>query len=314
MRVLCTAGLVALLAGLLTSVVIHFSRMNGSPPRHAILPGPGEARPIVLVLGDSLVHASVSDDWVDSLQKRNGGLRFVNAGINGDTTYSIYQRARNDFGPLEGRVDAVLVLIGTNDVLSSTSQEARRFYTWGDKLPVNLTGPLGSTPWKYEHHLAETLKFARRKLGACITAVITPPPFGDGRVPEGQPPSSTCIFGDMERHPNALMPKVAALSRAVARRNGAYAVDLHREIMRRQPALGIAPRFIASCAQMYRQFWNSILANHLAFVDLDTVSAGGDALFTHDLFHLNARGTRLLVELVEAGPLRPLLQGKRCPR
>ncbi|GGL42951.1 SGNH/GDSL hydrolase family protein [Nocardia jinanensis] len=78
--------------------------------------GESPGRPVVVAAGASMTRGTLGADWVGALRKRDefGDHRFVNAGVNGDTSADLLDRLDTDV--LHCRPDAVIVLVGTNDV------------------------------------------------------------------------------------------------------------------------------------------------------------------------------------------------------
>lgn len=108
----------------------------------------------VVVAGASIVQGSLGADWVTSLQDRPelAGYSFVNAGVSGNTSADL--RARVDTDILACRPDAVMILVGTNDVLQ------------------------GVSTFEYEANLAAIIDRIREHTAARI-ALMSLPPLGE---------------------------------------------------------------------------------------------------------------------------------------
>src|SRR4029079_19398693 len=87
-------------------------------------------------LGASIIHGRVSANIVDVLDARlsGDGFQFVNAGLNGDLAYNALSRLP---GVIACRPDLVVVLVGTNDILSTLSRRNQAFYRRAKKLPLS---------------------------------------------------------------------------------------------------------------------------------------------------------------------------------
>jgi acyl-CoA thioesterase I len=100
------------LTTLLAALYAGFVRKPAQPPESF----KGRERPdepVVVCIGCSLTHATLSGDFVAMLRARRPDMRILNAGKNGDTARGLNERLRS----IEAcDPDAVVVLIGTNDV------------------------------------------------------------------------------------------------------------------------------------------------------------------------------------------------------
>jgi lysophospholipase L1-like esterase len=88
---------------------------------------PDDARQILVCAGDSTTQGKASGDWVglldDELAPR--GYAVVNAGWSGYLSCSLLRELDH---VIAGRPDVVTVMIGTNDVMATTSEEWRASY------------------------------------------------------------------------------------------------------------------------------------------------------------------------------------------
>jgi hypothetical protein len=50
------------------------------------------SKPVVVCCGDSITHGHIGYDWVSSLRYIDKCKMYVNAGINADLTWNLYQR------------------------------------------------------------------------------------------------------------------------------------------------------------------------------------------------------------------------------
>lgn len=96
---------------------------------------PGEQ--VVVCLGASITHGRLSASWVELLAQRlrPRGFRLVNAGINGDLAYNARRRLPD---VIACQPDAVVVLVGTNDVLAGYSPRGEARYR-SKALPTRPT-------------------------------------------------------------------------------------------------------------------------------------------------------------------------------
>jgi lysophospholipase L1-like esterase len=130
------------------------------------------SRPRTIVcLGDSLTRGLVSASFVDQLEQRlaGKGLHFVNSGVNGDLAYNVLRRL-DDVIALQP--NAVILMIGTNDILSTLRRSnafISRVTKWLPKAP--------SLGW-YQANILEIVRRLKTETGAII-ALSSPPIVGE---------------------------------------------------------------------------------------------------------------------------------------
>ncbi|WP_433491051.1 SGNH/GDSL hydrolase family protein [Nocardia grenadensis] len=110
-----------------TAGYLTFVRSAADSPGQACADGkPGDDRPVVVAAGASTTRGTLGADWVGALRKRAefGDHRIVNAGVNGNTSADL--RDRLDTDVLACRPDAVIVLVGTNDVRDDIALDTYR--------------------------------------------------------------------------------------------------------------------------------------------------------------------------------------------
>ncbi|MFF2374252.1 SGNH/GDSL hydrolase family protein [Streptomyces xiamenensis] len=156
-RVLITGGAllaVVLGAGALVGY-LTFVRPPANPPAVACADGrPQGADAVVVAAGASMTQGTLGRDWVGDLRTGEGfgDAEFVNAGVNGDTSSGLLRRTDSDI--VACRPDAVIVLVGTNDVR--------------DEVPVA----------EYGEHLAAIVERVRSQTSARV-ALMSLPPLGE---------------------------------------------------------------------------------------------------------------------------------------
>lgn len=104
-----------------------FRQLGG---RSSLVPG----QRIVVCLGASIVHGRVCPNFVDLAATRlpSSAFAFVNAGVNGDTSYHVLQRLDR---VIACDPDYVIILVGTNDVICTLIPEQWRMYRGNKRLP-----------------------------------------------------------------------------------------------------------------------------------------------------------------------------------
>lgn len=133
---------------------------TSSPPR---------ARPLVVCAGDSLTHGAVSVNWVDMMSSRIPDADFVNAGVNTELAYNLYQR----LDPVVALdPDFVIVLIGTNDANATLGMKS----VWGYMATQRL--PEVPSPQFYREILTLIVRRLKAETKASI-ALTSIPPIGE---------------------------------------------------------------------------------------------------------------------------------------
>lgn len=138
--------LVVLLGVMGTVIYAAFRRKPHNRPTHFSGRIPGKR--VTVCAGDSLTAATLSADFISVLEERFPGRQFVNAGVNGDTSKGLLERAGQI---LACEPDEVAILIGTNEVRVSEHV----------------------TPY------IENLDAFLSRLGTCQVALLSIPPLGE---------------------------------------------------------------------------------------------------------------------------------------
>ncbi|SVC38410.1 uncharacterized protein METZ01_LOCUS291264 [marine metagenome] len=87
---------------------------------------------IVICCGDSITHGRIGYDWVSKLEDEDKSRIYINAGINGDLAWNLYQRIEEI---INCNPDIITILIGTNDAMGSQSKKLGNDYIKMKKLP-----------------------------------------------------------------------------------------------------------------------------------------------------------------------------------
>lgn len=87
----------------------------------------------IVCLGDSLTWGKYGGSYVDTLGKLKREHTFINAGVGGDTVVNLLRRLDEDV--LAHGPDAVFVMIGCNDAISSLYPKTRPYYQQVKKIP-----------------------------------------------------------------------------------------------------------------------------------------------------------------------------------
>jgi lysophospholipase L1-like esterase len=126
---------------------------------------------VVVCVGDSITHGSISSNYVDILASRFGTpeFEFVNAGINSDLAYNVTQRLDEI---IECKPDIVTIVIGTNDANALSTQRNLRRYTREQHLPRKP-----DELW-YRENLAQIVRRLGNETQAKV-ALLSIPPIGE---------------------------------------------------------------------------------------------------------------------------------------
>ncbi len=126
---------------------------------------------MIVCLGDSLTRGLVSASFVDQLAQRMAGkgFHFVNSGVNGDLAYNVLRRL-DDVIALQP--DGVILMIGTNDILSTLRRSNALISRVTKWLPEDP-----SLEW-YQANILEIVRRLEVETGAKI-ALASPPIVGE---------------------------------------------------------------------------------------------------------------------------------------
>ena len=133
--------------------------------------GQDAKKKVLVCIGDSITHGTVSVNYVDMLSSclANQGIVVVNAGINSELAYNVAQRLD---AIAACRPDYITILIGTNDAAASLGPKSSRRYIREMKLPQSP-----SREW-YRENLQKICTELSTRTHARI-ALLSLPPIGE---------------------------------------------------------------------------------------------------------------------------------------
>ncbi|MGA9109813.1 MAG: SGNH/GDSL hydrolase family protein [Smithella sp.] len=133
--------------------------------------GQDAKKKVLVCIGDSLTHGTVSVNYVDMLSSRlaNRGIVVVNAGVNSELAYNVAQRLD---AIVACKPNYITILIGTNDAAASLSPKSSRRYIREMKLPRSP-----SREW-YRENLQKICTELSARTHARI-ALLSLPPIGE---------------------------------------------------------------------------------------------------------------------------------------
>jgi lysophospholipase L1-like esterase len=95
----------------------------------------------LVCFGDSITQGTIGDAYVRHIAAQMQHLEVINAGIDGDTTYNLFQRL--DTAVLQHNPDAVLIMVGLNDFGTAYGELlSRLYYRRLKKVPIAIDIPV----------------------------------------------------------------------------------------------------------------------------------------------------------------------------
>lgn len=93
----------------------------------------------IVLFGDSLTEGSYGGSYFDTLVKLMPEHELINAGVGGNTVINLLSRVEDDV--LAHQPDAVLVMVGGNDAISSSQPKTRSYYRQAMNIPEGVVTP-----------------------------------------------------------------------------------------------------------------------------------------------------------------------------
>ncbi|HLL52747.1 MAG TPA: SGNH/GDSL hydrolase family protein, partial [Myxococcaceae bacterium] len=230
---------------------------------------------VLACLGDSITHGRASFSWVDLLAERVGprGAQVINAGLTSDLAYSARQRLPE---VIACEPDAVVVLVGTHDVLATTSLEREARYRKTKQLP-----PVQLTREWYREHLNGIVTDLRQRTRARIALCSLP------------------MLGEKLDSPiNQRVREYNEVVREVAREHVLMYLPVHEDLTRfLEKERGAAGRDLGDSG------WplvKTLLQHYLLRMDWNRVADANGYFLCTDGIHLNRRAGERIADLVQA--------------
>ena len=233
---------------------------------------PPDTRTVAL-LGDSLTHGTVSENYVDLLERRFRGrpYRFINAGVNSHLAYNLHERVD---GIIACRPDVVVVLIGTNDVNALVSEEKLKSYMREQKLPQRPDAAF------FRRHLSAVVT----RLGAETKArigVMSLPPIGE----------------DLTSEANRRIIAYSEIVADVVKKNGATYLPLREAFWKTLETKPAGTRKPRDCAAGNYPITAAVVRRYLLGRSWDSISENNGFQVLTDCLHLNSRGAALVADM-----------------
>jgi lysophospholipase L1-like esterase len=233
----------------------------------------------VVCLGSSTTASRGTYKWIDELEKRpqNKRFRFVNLGVGGDLSF-------NTIGLLDrviaSQPDRVIILIGTNDIMASVFPNFRRF--------VRVWKRLSEEPSSAQFE--ENLYFIVRKLQRGAN-----PRIGlSSLAPLGEDPDSSdpiqARLNDLITTYNDIIANIASNERTDYI---PFNESFQRELARARTSKAFTHFAFRS---FYRDY---VFREMILRRSFDEIARMNGWEFHIDGIHLNSKGGRILVEVVQ---------------
>ncbi len=233
---------------------------------------------IVVCLGSSTTAANGTFNWIVELQKRpqNKQFTFVNLGVGGDLAYNGLQRISK---VIAQRPDKVIILIGGNDILATVFPNVKKYFTVWKRLPKKP-----SREW-FSENLEKIVKQLKEETSAKI-AVCSLPEVGED--PNSENP--------VQQRLNDLYKDYAEIIKKVCNEQKVTYIllyeELHKEIITTPGKSFSKFSFLA----FYRDY---IFREFILRKSFDEIAQINGWKFHIDGVHLNTRGGRIIVDLIQ---------------
>lgn len=233
----------------------------------------------VACLGSSTTAAKGTYKWIDELAKRpqNGRFRFVRFGVGGDLSFDL---ARRLDPVLRIAPERVVILIGTNDILASVFPNFRRF----TRVWKGVTQE--PSPTSFEYNLELTIQRLQQQTDTAIAL--------SSLAPIGEALHST---NGVQSQLNDLVAAYNRVIGDVSRSSGSYYIPFFESFRDQLDRSAVAKPFARfSFAAFYRDY---LLREMILRRSFDEISRRNGWEFHIDGIHLNTRGGRVLVDVVQ---------------
>ena len=238
-----------------------------------------DPRETVVCLGSSTTASKGTYKWIDELDKRpqNKRFRFVNLGVGGDLSF-------NTVGLLDRVIalqpDRVTVLIGTNDIMASVFPNFRRFVRVWKRLSDE------PSPARFEENLYFIVRKLQRGANPRI-GLSSLAPLGED--PHSRDPVQVRL-NDLIATYNGIIANVASNERTDYI---PFNESFQRQLARARTRKAFTHFAIGS---FYRDY---VLRELILRQSFDAISRMNGWEFHIDGIHLNSKGGRVLVEVVQ---------------
>ncbi len=227
----------------------------------------------ILFLGASITQGRISKSYVRILKSRLGttNFRFINLGVAGFESYNVRKKLDKAFSTAP---DFVILLVGTNDVLSSL-----------DPALAKLTRKLKHIPHE------PTLVHYRENITAIVQALKK---GSDARIAMASLPVVGEDLGSLE---NRNIEEYNAALKQIADREGvAYLPVFEKQKEFLMQVIGGKGR---GYGRDSRLAYKALFQHYILFMDLDRISRRNGYLLLTDGIHQNSTGAGFIADEVE---------------
>lgn len=270
--------LIFLLFTLESCVIFQATKVPSNNTKNT-LAGDVSKSPKIVFLGDSITHGRVSYDYVESIRnhpKLQNAL-VVNEGINSRLTVQILEELDS---VIQLKPDYVFLLIGTNDLKATLSQEEYDRYAslWKLKDPV--------TEDSFARNLNLIIERIQKNTKAKII-VSSPPVLGE----------------DPKSIPFLRSKRFAELTKDVCAKQKVSYIPLHETLTKELELLPNLPKkaYLQSTWSMY---W-TILKYYSTTSSWNDLGESNGYYFLTDAIHLNERGGKIFEQMILETLLSP---------
>lgn len=228
---------------------------------------------IILFLGASITQGRISKSYVKMLKARLGSkqFKFINHGVAGYESYNVLKKLDK---AIKSMPDFVILLVGTNDVLSSLDPKLA-------KLSRKLKDiPHEPTLFHFSNNIISIVQYLKRETDSKI-AVASLPVLGENL---DSLENRTIAIYNAELKKITDNENVVYLSVYEKQKN-----FLIHEIEGRGKDYGYSTKMA----------FTSLFLHYLLFISLDTISRNNGFLLLTDGIHQNSLGAKFIADEIE---------------
>jgi lysophospholipase L1-like esterase len=231
------------------------------------------AKKMILFLGASITQGRISVNYVEKLKEKLGTaqFRFLNLGVAGYESYNVLKKLDR---AIQAQPDFVVLLVGTNDVLSALDPRL------GSRTRKLKHIPHAPDLQHYSNNITAIVTGLNRNTNAKI-ALVSLPVLGE---------RLDSVENDTLSMYNAELKKIAQTG------NAAYLPVFEKQkeyLLKANEGEGI------DCANSTRLAFKSLFSHFLLFRSLDDISRRNGFLLLTDGIHMNSLGAKFITDEIE---------------
>jgi lysophospholipase L1-like esterase len=250
---------------------LTFPRMGEVPHRAA------ENKRVIVCIGDSITHGNVSINYVDMLQNTLGADFYLyNAGVNSDTTYTLLERVEEIIAT---KPDFITLLIGTNDVNATLSDDALQNYWKGGKIAQGHTPTFA----EYQANYTKIVAMLKARTSAKISLLSLP-----------------LISEEIGSKANLRAAEYNVFIQKTAQQEGLVYLPVHETMLGYLHNNPKSKPLRYTFEDTRRLLMLTIGAQQMCGISFDTLSRYWGLDLLTDNLHLNTRAATMVKDLIEA--------------